>query len=256
MTHGADRFPGWFAALETRHLADRTFAEVRRGLVALSSLYVRRGRRLETGGALEGEGKRAAFALFYAPLHFLVVRGIVRALGAASPAPSRIVDLGCGTGTSGAAWAIEAGVGCRVDGVERSGWAAEESIWNYRVLDVAGRVRRGDLGRAELPGARAGVLAAYTVNELADDARARLLPRLLEAARRGARVLVVEPIARRPFPWWDDWSDAFRREGGRENPWRFAVDLPERLRLLDRAAGLDHRELTGRSLYLEAPGRR
>src|SRR5258706_15663669 len=124
MTHGADRFPGWFAALETRHLADRTFAEVRRGLVALSSLYVRRGRRLETGGALEGEGKRAAFALFYAPLHFLVVRGIVRALGAASPAPSRIVDLGCGTGASGAAWAIEAGAGRRGGGAGRGGGGA------------------------------------------------------------------------------------------------------------------------------------
>src|SRR5262249_44219100 len=158
-------FPGWFGALEKRHLADRTFAEVRRGLVALSSLYVRRGERLEGGAALEGEGKRAAFALFYAPLHVLVVRAIVRCLGAGRAAARPVVDLGCGTGASGAAWAIEAGRSCRIDGVERSGWAAGEAAWNYRVLGIHGQVRRADLVRAELPGEGGGVLAAYTANE-------------------------------------------------------------------------------------------
>jgi hypothetical protein len=42
----------------------------------------------------------------------------------------------------------------------------------------------------------------------------------------------------------------FRGVGGREDTWRFPVTLPEPLALLDRAAGLDHRELTGRSLWL------
>jgi hypothetical protein len=36
--------------------------------------------------------------------------------------------------------------------------------------------------------------------------------------------------------------------------WRFPAGLPPRLALLDRAAGLDHRELTARSSYLSADG--
>src|SRR6185295_17909113 len=37
-----DRFRAWLAAVEGRHLAKLTFPEVRRALVALSSLYVER----------------------------------------------------------------------------------------------------------------------------------------------------------------------------------------------------------------------
>ena len=103
MSSGSDPFPAWFTALEARHLSRLTFAEVRRGLQALSALYVDRGKRLGTGAALEGSGKRAAFALFYAPLHFLLVRDVVRALGAGEAGPRSIVDLGCGTGTAAAA---------------------------------------------------------------------------------------------------------------------------------------------------------
>lgn len=248
-----DLFRAWFAALESRQLSRLTFAEVRRGLQALSSLYVERPRGLAAGTALDGAGKRAAFALFYAPLHFLLAREIVRALGAAVPAPRVIADLGCGTGTAGAAWATQAAVGCQVTGVERSGWAVDEARWNYRLLGVRGRAIRGDVGRAVLPGRRGGIVAAFTVNELDEETRKRLLERLLAAARRRARVLVIEPIARRPFPWWDAWAEAFLAAGGRSDCWRFRVDLPDRLRLLDRAAGLDHRELTGRSLWLDAP---
>jgi SAM-dependent methyltransferase len=249
MPSPGDPFQTWFAALESRHLSRLTFAEVRRGLQALSALYVDRGNRLGEGAALEGAGKRAAFALFYAPLHFLLVRRVVRALGTAAGA-RKLLDLGCGTGAAGAAWAVEAGAGCEVSGVDRSGWAVEEARWNYRALGVHGRTIRGDLMKTALPGRGHGILAAYTVNELDDTARAALLPRLLEVARRGARVLVVEPIARRPFPWWESWSAAFREAGGRDDAWRFPADLPERLRLFDRAARLDHREITGRSLWL------
>jgi SAM-dependent methyltransferase len=255
MPSGDDRFRAWFAALESRQLSRLTFAEVRRGLQALSALYVERPRGLVAGTALEGAGKRAAFALFYAPLHFLLVREIVRALRAAVPPPRVIADLGCGTGAAGAAWADEAGPGCRVAGVERSGWAVEEARWNYHVLGVRGQAVRGDIGRAAMPGRGGGIVAAFTVNELDEGTRRRLLERLLASARRRARVLVVEPIARRPFPWWDAWAGAFLAAGGRDDGWRFAVDLPDRLRLLDRAAGLDHRELTGRSLWLNGvPG--
>src|SRR5258705_7503583 len=99
---GAD-VEAWYAALEARHLATLTFPEVRRALQALSSLYVERRDRLVPGRALDGAGKRAAFAMFYGPLHFLIVREIVRDLRAAEPPLVRVVDLGCGTGVAGAA---------------------------------------------------------------------------------------------------------------------------------------------------------
>ena len=66
--------------LETRHLADLTFPEVSRSLRALSSGYVERRTRLTEGAPLAGRGKRAAFALFYGPLHFLIVRHIATSL--------------------------------------------------------------------------------------------------------------------------------------------------------------------------------
>jgi SAM-dependent methyltransferase len=250
MSSPEDPFPAWFAALESRHLSRLTFVEVRRGLQALSALYVDRGRRLESGAALEGAGKRAAFALFYAPLHFLLMRHVVRSLGAAGTGLRTIVDLGCGTGAAGGAWALETGGGCGVSGVDLNGWAVAETRWNYRAWGVRGKAVRGDLSSARLPGRGSGILAAYTVNELDDAVRSALLGRLLLSARRGSRVLIVEPIARRPFPWWESWSKAFLAAGGRDDAWRFPADLPDRLRLFDRAAGLDHRELTGRSLWL------
>src|SRR5262245_61680697 len=94
----SDPLSRWLVALQERHGRGLTFQEIRRGLQALSSLYVDRRCRIGSGAALDGAGKRAAFALFYAPLHFLLVRRIVQALGAAAPPPRRILDLGCGTG--------------------------------------------------------------------------------------------------------------------------------------------------------------
>jgi hypothetical protein len=78
---------------------------------------------------------------------------------------------------------------------------------------------------------------------------------VLEAARRGAAVLVLEPIARRAVPWMESWRAAFEAEGGRADAWRFPAELPEVLARLDHAAGLDHRELTARSLWLPASRR-
>jgi hypothetical protein len=247
---GSDPFPTWFAALEKRHLATLTFPEVRRALQALSALYVERRAKLASGAPLEGTGKRAAFALYYGPLHFLFLRRVLLELGAGTPPPARIVDLGCGTGVGGAAWALAASAAATVAGFDRNGWAVEEARWTYTQLGVRGRAARGELATVELPERDGAILAAFTVNELDDAARAALLPRLLGAAGRGARVLVVEPIARRALPWWGTWETAFEKAGGRGDEWRFGVALPERLALLDRAAGLDHRELTGRSLWL------
>src|SRR5688572_7522292 len=107
-------FSAWIAALDQRHFADLTAPEVGRALRALSSCYVERRSRLAEGGALDGAGKRAAFALFYAPLHFLATAHVLRELGDAGGV-REIIDLGCGTGAAGAAWA-HAAAGARISG--------------------------------------------------------------------------------------------------------------------------------------------
>jgi len=244
-----DPFPSYFEALEARHRASLSFPEVRRALVALSSLYVERRERIRGGAALDGAGKRAAFALYYGPLHFLLVREAVRALGLW--VPRQILDLGCGTGTSGSAWALAGDAPpAHVDGVDSSGWAVSEARWTLRQLGLRGDVVRGDAATATLPRPPAGILAAFTVNELDDAARRRLMLRLVAAAGAGSPVLIVEPISRRVSPWWPEWSAAFRAAGGREDDWRFRPPLPGTLALLGKAAGLDSREVTGRTLLL------
>jgi len=235
-------------ALEARHLANLRVAEVTRALRALSSAYVER-RSAGVRGALDGAGKRAAFALFYAPCHFLITHHIVRALGADAPPPRGIVDLGCGTGAAGAAWALAAGGAPAVTGIDRHPWAVAEANWTYRQLGIRGRARTGDVARLPPLVAGTAVLAAFVLNELAPAVRERLEGRLVDSVARGVRVLVIEPIARSLSPWWNDAASRVEAAGGRADEWRLAVDLPPPLDLLDRAAGLDHRELTARSLY-------
>jgi len=246
----ADPFPAFHQALQTRHLAALTFSEVRRALQALSSVYVERRHRLADGAALDGAGKRAAFALYYGPLHFLLVREIVRALGPAVRRPRLVLDLGCGTGTSGAAWALGCASPATVEGVDTSGWAVAEAQWTLRQLGLRGRCRRGDATKTALPTRPAGILAAFTVNELDEGGRTRLLSRLVETAAKGSIVLVVEPLSRRTSPWWPEWVAATTAAGGRADEWCFPAVLPEKLSLLGRAAGLETREILGRSLLL------
>lgn len=241
----------WLRDAESRHLSALRFPEVRRALQSLSAWYVERRSRFQPEVALDGAGKRAAFALFYGPLHFAVVSHLVRALSACDPPLRRILDLGCGTGAAGAAWALESG-GAVLTGIDRHTWAVEETRRTWRALGLEGKSRRGDLARQRLPGAGNAILAAYTVNELPCGDRAGLLQQLRGAAGRGARVLIVEPVARRALDWWEEWRAAFEADGGRADTWRFEAELPEITSRLDRAAGLDHRELTARSLYLPA----
>src|SRR3954467_2504630 len=88
----------WLEALEARHLADLRVAEVTRAVRALSSAYVQRRHVVAEGGTLDTAGKRAAFALYYAPIHLLTTLAIVRSLGPVANPPASIVDIGCGTG--------------------------------------------------------------------------------------------------------------------------------------------------------------
>ena len=245
-----ERFTRWLASLEARHLADFRVAEVTRALRALSSAYVQRRQKLAAGAALASAGKRAAFALFYGPLHLLTVAHIVRAVEANAPAPTHIVDLGCGTGVGGAAWALCAADAPQILGIDRHPWAVDESRRTYRELGLRGHARIGDLRRLPPIAASDAAVAAYTLNELSDERRRAVEMQLLESAARGTRVLIVEPIARAVTPWWAGTAARIKARGGREDDWRFAVDLPPLLRLLDKSAGLHHQELTARSLYI------
>ena len=246
----------WLADLERRHLADLTLSEVARALRALSSCYVERRSKLAEGGALGTRGKRAAFALFYGPVHFVVTREIVRSL---SPPPmTAILDLGCGTGAAGVAWASTARIST-IRGLDRNSWAVDEANAAYRLFRLSGRAVRRDLARLEPAAIRAGagtaILAAYSVNELDAPARARILDNLLTAHAAGAAVVVIEPIARRTTPWWNQWAPAFLDAGGRADEWRFDATLPPTQQKLAAAAGLNPSELTARSLAVW-PGKR
>ena len=244
----AGPFQAWLAALEERHLANFTPAEVGRALRALSSCYVERRSRLAEGAALETAGKRSAFALFYAPLHFLTTARILRELPAHA-AVRTVVDLGCGTGSAGAAWAIHSAA-AGITGFDRNPWAVDEANWTYRTLGLRGRALRQDIARVRLaPGPGEGILAAYALNELPAATRDACLPRLLQAAGRGSTILIIEPIARRMAPWWREWEEGFVAAGGRADEWRFTEPLPPRQRELARSAGLDPRELTARSVF-------
>src|SRR5262245_22467467 len=238
------------AELERRHLSDLTFAEVSRALRALSSTYVERRHKIEEGGAFSGAGKRAAFALFYAPLHFLLVREVAHALALDSQSRFRVVDLGCGTGAAGSAVA-ESAPAASILGIDRHPWALAEAARTYRAFGLSARTRQADVASFSIPKERATIVAAFTMNELTDASRDALLANLLDRARaNGDRVLIVEPLARGVARWWDRWAAAFVAAGGRADQWRFPAALPAIVEKLDRAAGLRHHELTGRTLSI------
>jgi hypothetical protein len=257
---GSDaRFDRWLDALEQRHLADLTFPQVSSALRALSSTYVERRQRIREGAALDGAGKRAAFALFYGPLHYLLVREIVRALDRSVTRATLVtefepggplVDLGCGTGAAGAAWGSASSTPPDVIGFDRHPWAVAEAADTYRAFHLSARTRRADIASAALPKGPASIVAAFTLNEMDDAARDALMKRLIERAGKGDRVLIVEPIAGVVARWWNAWRAQIEAAGGRGDEWRFRVELPPIVAKLDRAAGLNHRELTGRSLWI------
>jgi SAM-dependent methyltransferase len=247
---------GWLTGLEQRHLADLTFSEVARALRALSSTYVERRDRLTRKSAFDTAGKRAAYALYYSPLHFLTVAEIVRALQLQSRAVRHILDLGCGAGAAGAAWATQLAAPPDVTGVDAHPWALSEAMYTYRYFGLRGDTRRDDVARTHVPRNVDAIVAGWMLNEISERARDHVQRELLRAAAHGATLLVIEPIATRVSPWWHDWARTFQHAGGRADEWRFRVPLPDVITRFDRAAGLRHDEITARSLLLEGASHR
>jgi SAM-dependent methyltransferase len=241
-----------------------TRSEFLKAIRALSARYVERRGTLPDRSPLDSAGKRAAFAGFYAPLHFLTARAIVSALGEEAGAPSTIHDLGCGTGVASAAWATSIATRPPVTGVDTSAWVLEQARETWRGLGLGGRGLRGDLvaelerlasGRPASPArstkkddARVGVVLGWSLNELDRAARERAEAALLALAARKARILVIEPVARRLVPWWEAFAERSVAAGARADEWRFTDPLPPVLADLDRDAGFDRDGLTARSL--------
>jgi hypothetical protein len=243
-------FESWLVALESRHLSGVRLQEVTRAVRALSAAYVERRGRLAVRGALDTAGKRAAYALYYGPLHYLTVAHIAVELGAHARPVTRLLDLGCGSGACGAAWAGTLGRRPSVLGVDTHPWALAEAAVTYRFFGLDAKLRRGHAARTTVPRSIDAIVAGWLVNELDEPSRRALLARLIGAASSGVSLLIVEPIATRLTPWWREWVRAVESVGGRCDEWRFRALLPPLLRRLDRAAGLRHEELTARSLYV------
>jgi tRNA/tmRNA/rRNA uracil-C5-methylase (TrmA/RlmC/RlmD family) len=243
----------WMSQLEARHLADLQFAEVTRALRALSSAYVeRRQTAIAAGRILDSAGKRAAFALYYGPLHFAATRAILERLDAPradASAPRPIVDLGCGTGAVGAAVAGWTNAR-RIQGVDVHPWAIEEARATYACFGLDATVTRGSVARVRRPASPSVIVAGYVANELPEHERGSLQRMLLEAVRRGSQLLVIEPISGRAAPWWPDWVEAFTPLGARADAWTLTVAPPELTMRLGDAAGLTPTTTKVRTLAL------
>ncbi len=253
MTTGGDVFQEWLDALHARHVAPYRPKEFTHALQALSVRYVERRKELASRSPLDSAGKRAAFAAFYAPLHFLTVREILNEV-AGDAVPARIADLGCGTGVCGAAWALRSQPGTRsetvVAGVDDNQWAVDEARWNLKTLGIDGRVTRGDL-IAVVNGSLAvdGIVLGWAVNELNAESRNLLLQKLVAFATSRGPVLIVEPLSRAVSPWWREWVAAFAPAGGRADEWKFQVEQPAMLKELSHRAGFRRDVLGARSIW-------
>lgn len=244
-------FDSWLAATVARHTRDLEFREIRKGAQALSSLYVERREGVDLAArAIEGRGKRAAVATYYAPLHFLTVHHALSQIGVDRLGPvSELYDLGCGTGAAGAAVALALGGSPRIVGVDRSGFLLAEARRTWAAFGLPAGARRGRLpGAAPRPVAGHLWVLGWAVNEMEERAQADLLALLLRALEGGVRLLVFEPLAGPATPCWPAWARALAARGVQEATAKVRVELPEWLALLDRAAGLDHRVLGARLL--------
>ena len=246
----------WLADLERRHLASLTRQEFTRAVRALSARYVERRQQLPDRSPLDSAGKRAAFALFYAPVHYLTALAALDHFGP-GPALTTLLDLGCGTGVCSAAWAhaITSGAsGTRapdITGVDAHAWTVAEARWDWRALGLRGRGIRGDmveraqrlLRESNSALASTGVVASWAVNELSTPARTQLLDAVETLVERGTTWLLLEPIARGVTPWWGEWLARLAPHGVIEADIKCALDLPAPLASFSESAGFRKREI-------------
>jgi trans-aconitate methyltransferase len=232
-----------------RHGEALTFTEIRKGVQALSRLYVQKRGKTDPAKALEGQGKRAAFVLYYGALHYIAVHHLVRRTGLDGRSLRRILDLGCGAGAAGAAWAGRLPNDAAVVGVDRSGWAVKAAGWTYAAFGLRHETRRADISEVQLPGEGEGIVLGWAVSELPGGTRDYMLDRLGDALRRGASLLVVEPVAGPVAPWWGEWVEELAPFGASAREVKLSIDPPAWIAHMDKAAHLNHRTFTVRALH-------
>lgn len=235
-----DRTGRYLEALLDRHLKDLKFSEVTRALRALSAGYVEKRSEGGLARALDGRGKRAAFALYYGATHFLATQALVRDLDLAfeSGGKTTILDLGCGTGVCGAAWAMASHASTHVVGADRSSFALHEARWTYQALRIKADTSRSITETLDSIRRPEGIVIGWTLNELDDAKRALIADRILPWVLKGSRLLVIEPVSKRVAPWWDEWAGRFPKERCALLERRLRLDLPPKVALLARSAGL------------------
>ena len=229
-------------ALLNRHLKDLKFGELTRALRALSAGYVEKREEGGLSRALDGRGKRAAFALYYGATHFLATEVLVSELdlGFSGEGTGRatLLDLGCGTGVCGAAWALGSENPTIVIGADRSSFALHEARWTYQTLKIKGETSRSITETLDSVRRPEGIVIGWTLNELDDGKRDLIAERVLPWVLKGSRLLVIEPVSKRVTPWWDAWTARFPKERCSVLEKKLRLDLPPKIALLARSAGL------------------
>ena len=246
----------YFEALLDRHLKDLRFSEVTRALRALSAGYVEKREEGGLARALDGRGKRAAFALYYGATHFLAAEALVKEfdLGFSDPVPGRpkILDLGCGTGVCGAAWALASTQPTSVLGADRSSFALHEARWTYQALRLQGETSRSITQTIDSTRRPEGIVIGWTLNELDEERRDLIAVRVLPWVAKGSRLLVIEPVSNRVAPWWADWTGRFSSSRCAVFEKRLRLVLPPKIALLAKSAGLRTDETVLRVLVARA----
>ena len=256
----------WLESLPDRHRGPMTRPEFLKAIRALSARYVERHGALPDRSPLDSAGKRAAFAGFYAPLHFVTARQVISVIG--TPTGVRtLIDAGCGTGVASAAWALAATDPPAINGFDLNTWVLDEARVTWRSLGLDGRAARSDfVDRVDQlmgqPAARAkrgaalastGIIFGWSLNELDTPTRDRAQTIVETLAARGVPMLVLEPISRSLVPWWNEWAAGAASRGGRSDEWRLKDALPPVLAELSQEAGFAREELTVRSLTFNWP---
>ena len=242
------RFDAWLDDTLKRHSRALEFREIRQGVRALSSLWLER----RAGGelarrAIEGQGKRAALASYFAALHFLTLHHTLEHLGDTTLSGiRRIFDLGCGTGACGAALGAAVPTRTTVFGVDRSAWVLGEARRTWSHFGLRQHTRRAELPEGMPEGSRGDLLMlGWVVNEIDAGPREELRKALRAVLGRGARVLIAEPLARSVSPWWESWCEAL---DARSEIVKLRIERPAWIEEMDRASGLDHSTLGARVL--------
>ena len=138
----------------------------------------------------------------------------------------------------------------KVFGVDRSAWVLGEARRTWSHFGIRHHTRRADHPNGTPEGARGDAFVlGWVVNELQPQDRDELRKRLDASIDRGARVLIVEPLARAVSPWWDSWCETL---DARSEIIRLRIERPAWVEDLDRASGLDHSTLGARVLYARA----